>query len=92
MNSDFYLDILNAEIEDILDINMEDFGFNNLEEISYIDDLMENDFVGKSDNNQFSITFIFDNKYYNIIQDYIKQNGKENIVNEIINFIGEENA
>ena len=41
MNSDFDIDILNEELDNILDINMEDFGFiehlidwNNVDEIS----------------------------------------------------------
>jgi hypothetical protein len=31
MNSDFDIDILNEELDSILDINMEDFGFENVE-------------------------------------------------------------
>ena len=31
MNSDFDIDILNTELDDIININMEDFGFENIE-------------------------------------------------------------
>jgi hypothetical protein len=31
MNSDFDIDILNAELEDLIDIDMTDFGFENIE-------------------------------------------------------------
>lgn len=42
MNSDFDLDILNDELENIIDIDMEDFGFENIKiDWSSVEDLSE---------------------------------------------------
>lgn len=40
MNSNFDIDILNDELNDILDINMEDFGFEKIEDIN-LDEFFE---------------------------------------------------
>lgn len=90
MNSDFDIDILNDELNDIVNINMEDFGFDldfDTDNISYIDDLLEEEFVGESNSKQFSVTFLFDKSYQTKILDFIKENGKEIIVEKIIKFV-----
>lgn len=94
MNSDFDLDILQDELDDILNIDMSDFGFDIIDDsVSYIDDLLKEEFVGKSESNQFSITFLFSKDYEKDILDYINENGKDVIANKIINFVkGNENA
>lgn len=88
------IDILNDELDDILNIDMSDFGFNIIDDsVSYIDDLLKEEFVGKSESNQFSITFLFSKDYEKDILDYINENGKDVIADKIINFVkGNENA
>lgn len=47
MNTDFDIDILNLELEDIIDIDMKDFGFNNL---SFDDlDVTDEDFISNTE-------------------------------------------
>ena len=68
MNSDFDIDILNEELDDILNIDMSDFGFDIVDnDTSYIDDLLDEEFVGTSTSNQFSVTFLFNKNYQNLI-------------------------
>ena len=93
MNSDFNIDILNDELDDILNIDMTDFGFDIVDDdTSYIDDLLDEEFVGTSISNQFSVTFLFNKDYQNPILDFIKENGKDAIVENIINFVEGKNA
>lgn len=90
MNSDFDLDILESELNEIGDeIDMSDFGFELVsgDEISYIDDLLETEFVGTSESTKFGMTFNFDKKYEDLMLKYVKENGKDLIVNEIIKFV-----
>lgn len=92
-NSEFDLDILNSELDDILDIDMSDFGFDIVDnDTSYIDDLLDEEFVGTSTSNQFSVTFLFNKDYQNLVLDFIKENGKDAIVENIINFVEGKNA
>lgn len=94
MNSDFDLDILESELNEIGDeIDMSDFGFELVsgDEISYIDDLLETEFVGTSESTKFGMTFNFDKKYEDLMLKYVKENGKDLIVNEIIKFVEEAN-
>lgn len=47
MNTDFDIDILNLELQDIIDIDMKDFGFNNL---SFDDlDVTDEDFISDTE-------------------------------------------
>ena len=88
MNSDFDFDILNEELDKIINIDMEDFGFNNFDAISYIDDLLENEYAGgEATSDLFSITFCFNKKNEKQIKEYIAKNGKEKIVEYIENII-----
>ena len=43
MNSDFDIDILNDELDDILNIDMSDFGFNNIELINDLNEIERKD-------------------------------------------------
>lgn len=83
-------DLLNQELGDLSDFDMSDFGFSNLadETVSYIDDLLENEYADhKVDTNVFSITFVFEKDYKQEIEDYINENGKEKIVELIVNHV-----
>lgn len=84
---------LEIELEDI-DMDMGQFGFNTEDVDSYIDDLIENEFAGQKEQiTQFSVSFIFDKKYETLVNNYIKDNGKEKICQYIIDKIrGESNA
>ncbi len=91
-------DLLKEEL-----IELQDFGFNLKElgfldfELDYIlndntenfiDDLEENDFNNKNILNEFfSMTFVFPKDKEQLIKDYISKNGKEDIVNKIINWV-----
>ncbi len=87
--SSWNIDLLNEELEDILNIDMKDFNFNtDFNEISFIDDLMDNGFVGeRAEQLEFGITFQFDIKKKEIIEDYIRENGKDVIVKKIMEII-----
>lgn len=88
MNSDFDIDILNEELDDILNINMEDFGFEILDDsVSYIDDLVHEEFVGTSESDKFSVTFLFDKKYEDDINNFIKEKGKDIIIDKIVEMV-----
>ena len=55
------------------------------EPMSFIDDLLQNDYVGgASENKRFSITFVFDIEYKEDLEKYIKENGKESLVNLMV--------
>lgn len=61
---------------------------------SYIDDLLENEFVEENvKSDEFACTFIFKKEYEKDLKEFIKENGKEKIVENIIEFIGgDENS
>ena len=61
---------------------------------SYIDDLLENEFVEENvKSDEFGCTFIFKKEYEKDLKEFIKENGKEKIVENIIEFIGgDENS
>lgn len=85
-------DLLKIELEELQDLDFEydfdfDFELEHDEEIdSFIDDLMENEFYeqGKIDERDtFNVTFTFDNENKDAIDTFIKENGKQYIVNLI---------
>lgn len=93
MNTEFDFEMLDEELEDIANIDMSDFGFENFElENNFIDDLLKNEFVGstKEENKHFSVTFVFDKKYEDNILGYIKEHGKQNIIDNIVEFVIKE--
>ena len=92
--SEWDFELLDEELKDIINIDMEDLGFLNinLDAENYIDDLLTTELVDhKVDTEQFSITFVFDINDKEKIEKYIKQNGKESIVDMIIKGV-DENA
>lgn len=75
---------LDEELDNILDIDMSMFDFDISNE-SYIDDLLENDFGSQGDGSDvFSISLTFQKEYEQKMNDYIKQNGKDNLKQIII--------
>ena len=88
MNSDFDFELLSQELDNILDINMEDFGFDNFQAEAYIDDLLENEYAGQEvTSNLFAITFCFNKSKEKEIKKFIAENGKEKIVEYIEDLI-----
>lgn len=82
---------LAEEIKDIeIDLSEFDWGINE-EDISYIDQLLNDD--GCMSNQKslqrdtFNVTFEFPNAESNLVLGYIKQNGKANIVNQVVKYI-----
>ena len=83
-------DLLNQELGELGEFDMSEFGFSNLvdDTVSYIDDLLENEYAEhKVETNSFSITFVFEKDYQQEIMDYIDENGKEKIVELIVNHV-----
>ena len=77
-------DLLNFELENIVDIDMSKFGFNE-SDFSAIDDLLNEDFVERANNPiEFSVTFNFPTSKQYEIEKFIKDKGKEYIVDKII--------
>jgi site-specific DNA-methyltransferase (adenine-specific) len=83
-------DLLNQELADLGEFDMGEFGFSSLvdDTVSYIDDLLENEYAEhRVDTNVFSITFVFEKDYQQEILEYIDENGKEKIVELIVNHV-----
>lgn len=80
--------ILDKELEEI-SIDMSDFGFESIDiDFNHIEDLISEDFIEKrEDKSEFSITFIFPTEKKDTITEFIKDNGKETIVEHIIDYI-----
>lgn len=82
---------LAEEIKDIeIDLSGFDWGINE-EDISYIDQLLnDEDCMSNQKSLQrdtFNVTFEFPNTESNLVLGYIKQNGKANIVNQVVKYI-----
>lgn len=60
----------------------------------FISDLLEDDYIDNSKElDKFSITFNIDKNYKNMFDSYIKENGKDELINCLINYVEEkENA
>ena len=85
--SEWDFELLDEELKDIIDIDMEDLGFINFDDIdaeSYIDDLLETELVEKNKSNEFAITFSFNNEYKEIVDNYINENGKDTLAQLIL--------
>lgn len=91
----------NAKLEDLfneLDLSEEELfatGFNTDEikslNSNFIDDLLDDDFTDiNKELNKFSVTFNIDKKYEDKFMEYIKLNGKQNLINTMINYIESE--
>ena len=90
--SEWDFDLLNFELENIIDLNMEKFGFND-SGFSAIEDLLDEDFVERASNpTEFSITFNFPTTKQFEIEKFIKDNGKEYIVDKIVEMAVDNNG
>ena len=86
MNTGFDFDVLNLELDNILDFDMTDFGFELADETknlcdSFIDDLLEKA-LGQREiaQDSFQITLIFPLEYKNAAEDYLTANGKQKLI------------
>lgn len=85
MNTDFDIEKLNLELDSIVDINMDDFGFELDSQEDFIQDLLDEDFSPeKEDRKEFQVTLRFDIKYQDQVLSYIDEVGTDAIVNKII--------
>lgn len=82
-------DLLSDELDGVFDIDMSEFGFAENNRSNFIDDLYDQ-MVGEHEVNQstFGVSFYFDKKYEAAVNGYIKENGKEGIVNKILEVVG----
>ena len=87
--SDWDFEYLDVELDNITDIDMSDFGFLSSTDLF---DYMNNDsFVDREFSAEtFGITFQIDIQYKATVENYIKENGKDTLVNAILKEI--ENA
>lgn len=87
-------ELLKAELEEINEIDMDDFGFELEQAVSYIDSLLESDFVERnSEPKYFDVTFTFEAKDRPVVEDYLKENGKKELVEAMLKIMrGKENA
>lgn len=79
-------EVLDAEIEELPDFDWEGFGFD-AGAIDEIYDLLGGDPMGAGRGNdltEFAVTFVFDKKHEDAIKAYIKANGKDPIVRQIV--------
>ena len=86
MNTGFDFDVLNLELDNIIDFDMTDFGFELADEApnlcdSFIDDLLEKE-LGQKEiaQDSFQITLIFPLEYKNAAEDYLTANGKQKLI------------
>ena len=86
-------DLLNNELSEILDIDISDFGFelcSNMD-LGYIDDILSDNFVDLNESSTiFTVSFNFPKEKEETILSYIKDNGKDDIVKMIIDYIEEK--
>lgn len=85
--SEWDFGLLNDELDKILNIDMSDFGFLKMDnDKDMIDDLLENSFtdIGR-EAQEFDVTFTFPIEAKENVDYYIGKNGKEKIVEDIIN-------
>lgn len=77
-------ELLNEELDNILNIQMSDFGFEELDN-NFIDDLY-NEQLGNPTNEaeEFAVTFLFDKSYEGTLGTAIKKMGKEYFAKKII--------
>ncbi len=78
-------EILEEELAEI-NLDMSEFGFDNMGvDFNHIEDLISTDFIEKrEDKSEFSMTFIFPSEKREIIDDFVKMHGKEEITAYII--------
>lgn len=87
-------DLLKSELSELGDVlDMNSFGFLD-NSVSYIDDLAEDSFSSIGDGSleldTFDVSFTFDNKHKSMMDAYLKEFGKKQLVKEILKFIKSE--
>lgn len=80
MNTDFDFSVLSLELDDIMDINMDDFGFTKIGE--YIDDFFvedqePNERVGDFDEDHRFLVYTHKRGKYDALVTYLKKNEYE---------------
>jgi site-specific DNA-methyltransferase (adenine-specific) len=82
--SEWDIDKLNLELDDI-EIDMSDFGIKLDDDIDFIQDLLDEDFVEKNVTPEiFEASFYIPIKYRDTFSNYFKENGKEELVSLLI--------
>lgn len=87
-NWDFDILIQNFDVNLLLECGFEKFELPNIE-IGILEDLEKNGFVNtvSGNSNVFSMTFTFDKKHQDTIQNYINNNSKEILTNKILEVV-----
>ena len=86
MNTGFDFDVLNLELDNILDFDMTDFGFELADETqnlceNFIDDLLEKELGQREiEQDSFKMTLIFPLEYKTIAEEYLASNGKQKLI------------
>ncbi len=80
---------LDLEMQDLIDINMEDFGFEGIDtSVSYIDDLMENTYNDKNTTPEyFGFTLTIKKEFEEMVMNFVRENGKDVLIQNMIDFI-----
>lgn len=79
-------ELLYSEIDKLGDFNFEEYGFDDID----VDGELSDDFVDtKTDPGIFGVTLTFTSDNKQLINRYIKKNGKEYIVHELMKLINE---
>ena len=96
MNTGFAFDVLNLELDNIIDFDMTDFGFELVDEApnlcdSFIDDLLEKE-LGQKEiaQDSFQITLIFPLEYKTAAEGYLASNGKQKLIDLCLTEMGVE--
>ena len=85
-SSEWDYNLLSEELEDIIDIDMTDFGFELADETqnlcdSFIDDLLEKELgQRKIEQDSFKMTLIFPLEYKTAAENYLASNGKQKLI------------
>jgi len=78
-------DCLQEELDEIYDIKMSDFGFEEEKDYNFIDDLQNEKFSEPNTAREyFTITFSFSSEIKEYAENYLKENGKEKLLDELI--------
>ena len=86
MNTGFDFDVLNLELDNIIDFDMTDFGFELAEEApnlcdNFIDDLLEKELGQREiEQDSFKMTLIFPLEYKTAAENYLASNGKQKLI------------
>lgn len=83
MNTGFDLDVLSDELERITDFNMDDFGVN-LQDLSFIDTLLENEFGPGESIKTFTISLPIPTEHKDEVNKYIRENGKDRLIELVL--------